>query len=752
MKKNLPALSKAFALFVLTVVFNLSPSTVFGQAQPPCEVTTGRTVNGASNGCPDLGPWLDGCTDIIISATLQLQSDWDLTQLGPVNLTVEATGFIDWMGYVAGGGDECPGGCTVAACNNHNIYLASNSVLNVNPNSDFAVLDTLTACNNNKAIYIGTVKYAGCKGAGNVIYTFADLMAYGGSARPEINTQETVCAGDDFTLSMASFGVAKFDRNIAVTKITPTGGSSTIYTTTLAAEVHLNHDITYSYASSEGATNYADTGVYTFVIGLTDNQLARLSPPVNYQIFDTVRIRVLPGPEIRFAEGGNTTPSDEYTCLVSSPTITLADHVGVIERWERKHADDDTWEIINHTDAEFTDNLAKITGLYEYRARVFAGGEACDFIYSDTTEILYNVPQEIIMADGTESCVVDVDDWIHFFTPDGKVIASVNSFGQDLGLVSAGVDLNGGDARMISGIGHCATNDQAAMNRVFTITPAAQPGSDVNVRLYFTQSELDDLIALAGCGDPAGCPDNDDVCNIGDLYVTKISGANRELFYPHDKGSSDYNSLFVEITIDGFSEFWLHGTESGYPLPVELASFRATAVNDEFIRLNWTTLTEVNNDGFEIQRSLDGINFTKIAWVEGNGTTTAKQEYVLNDKEAAKGVNYYRLKQIDYNGDFEYSNIVAAKLGALAGNLSVDVYPNPTQGDLNIVIDAEMAAENTISIYNHLGQQVRLLSERVNAGKNTIAVQTSGLPSGAYFMTVESAGKIITKKFVIASK
>src|SRR5690606_18127695 len=104
---------------------------------------------------------------------------------------------------------------------------------------------------------------------------------------------------------------------------------------------------------------------------------------------------------------------------------------------------------------------------------------------------------------------------------------------------------------------------------------------------------------------------------------------------------------------------FLMGTLQGKPspLPVELISFEATA-GDYSIFLTWSTASEKNNAGFNLQRSIDGYNFENIAWIDGNGTTNSPNNYSFEDKNVKPGVMYYyQLKQVDYNGEFEYSPI-----------------------------------------------------------------------------------------------
>jgi len=101
-------------------------------------------------------------------------------------------------------------------------------------------------------------------------------------------------------------------------------------------------------------------------------------------------------------------------------------------------------------------------------------------------------------------------------------------------------------------------------------------------------------------------------------------------------------------------------------LPVELLYFNAKPKNDQYAQLNWATATEINNDGFEILRSTDGVDFEFIGWVSGNGNQTSIHEYSYEDYSIEKGITYYyQLKQIDYDGQFEFFNIESIKLNGI---------------------------------------------------------------------------------------
>jgi hypothetical protein len=191
----------------------------------------------------------------------------------------------------------------------------------------------------------------------------------------------------------------------------------------------------------------------------------------------------------------------------------------------------------------------------------------------------------------------------------------------------------------------------------------------------------------------------------------------------------------------------------GYPsalLPVELIRFTARAVDNEYIRLEWTTATEIDNEGFFIERSADGINFAQIGWVDGNGSTAQLQQYVYNDKEAVSGINYYRLKQLDFDGQYEYSHIVAASLRNVNNQLQVlNVRPNPAGNDLYIDIQAINRANAKLTVYDAMGKMMVKQTPAINAGENMLHINTQSLPAGAYIVTLETEQQTVKSRFVV---
>jgi hypothetical protein len=148
---------------------------------------------------------------------------------------------------------------------------------------------------------------------------------------------------------------------------------------------------------------------------------------------------------------------------------------------------------------------------------------------------------------------------------------------------------------------------------------------------------------------------------------------------------------------------------SSTPTPVELVSFTGSS-NGKNVELRWTTATEDNNKGFEIQRSLDKVNFVPIAFVNGRGTTTEKTSYSYVDKNASTSKLYYRLKQVDLNGTSKITDIIEVAGVVLDFALSQN-YPNPFNPSTVINFSLPLSANVTIEIYNPLGALVGTIAK-----------------------------------------
>ncbi|NUN70973.1 MAG: T9SS type A sorting domain-containing protein [Bacteroidetes bacterium] len=199
---------------------------------------------------------------------------------------------------------------------------------------------------------------------------------------------------------------------------------------------------------------------------------------------------------------------------------------------------------------------------------------------------------------------------------------------------------------------------------------------------------------------------------------------------------------------DGASVFiaLANETSGSNPLPVELNSFAAEVIGAK-VQLRWSTATEQNNAGFDVEK-LIGKDWTKIGTVEGHGTTNAPQSYSFFDARA-KGRVVYRLKQIDRDGAFTYSRTVEANAGLTASDFTLTQnHPNPFNPSTSFSFAVPASEQVSVTVYNALGQAVRELFNGIAQANElyTLSFDGSGLSSGTYFYTLRSASRNEVRK------
>ncbi len=184
------------------------------------------------------------------------------------------------------------------------------------------------------------------------------------------------------------------------------------------------------------------------------------------------------------------------------------------------------------------------------------------------------------------------------------------------------------------------------------------------------------------------------------------------------------------------------GTDLGSPgsagslqsaLPVELTAFEAT-LHEGTVRLSWTTASELNNAGFEVQHSVDNVTFAPLGFVEGHGTTTLRQHYDYPVSGLPPGRHVFRLKQVDYDGTFAYSPTVEVTLD-LAGTFHLsEAYPNPFNPSTRFTVTVPTRQHVVVAVYSLLGRRVRVLFDGVLEAQvpQTITFEAGDLPSGVY--------------------
>ncbi|MBS4033601.1 MAG: T9SS type A sorting domain-containing protein [Ignavibacterium sp.] len=176
-----------------------------------------------------------------------------------------------------------------------------------------------------------------------------------------------------------------------------------------------------------------------------------------------------------------------------------------------------------------------------------------------------------------------------------------------------------------------------------------------------------------------------------------------------------------------------------YIIPVELTSFTAAAVNDK-VTLNWSTATETNNQGFFVERS-NGNEFASVGFVDGKGTTTEVQNYSFTDAGIAAGSYTYRLKQVDFDGTFEYSSTIEVEVLAPREFALNQNFPNPFNPSTMISFSLLVDAKVSLKVFDILGQEVMtIVNNNLSAGAHEYTFDASNFNSGVYFYRIEATG------------
>jgi uncharacterized protein YkwD len=191
-------------------------------------------------------------------------------------------------------------------------------------------------------------------------------------------------------------------------------------------------------------------------------------------------------------------------------------------------------------------------------------------------------------------------------------------------------------------------------------------------------------------------------------------------------------------------------------LPVELTAFSAQLVNNKNILLNWETATEVNNYGFEVERqyqesSSNNKDWEKISFIAGHGNSNSTKYYSFTDNSIQTSGKYsYRLKQVDIDGTFEYSDAIEAELGLPQNYVLEQNYPNPFNPTTSLSYSIPSDGNVTFTIFDVLGNEVSKLENGYkSAGTYSYNFDASELSSGMYFYTIRSGKFVQTKKMLL---
>ncbi|MEM7369291.1 MAG: T9SS type A sorting domain-containing protein [Bacteroidota bacterium] len=229
---------------------------------------------------------------------------------------------------------------------------------------------------------------------------------------------------------------------------------------------------------------------------------------------------------------------------------------------------------------------------------------------------------------------------------------------------------------------------------------------------------------------------NSGIVNIASAYVVRYTGTLWEQAggNGHLADVEDVPNNSGTITSAGVSNFSaVTFADNGESFPVELSAFDAALVGED-VQLDWRTESETNNAFFVVERSDNLQTFLSIGEVIGAGTSSQPNEYVFLDEKPHEGLNYYRLKQVDFDGQFSFSHIVAIHIGESTIPQLVGVYPNPTKTSSQVEVFLPQAARLKVKVFAMDGRMVAQQTFEGNEGMNQMMIPFDRLPNGLYVL------------------
>ncbi len=243
------------------------------------------------------------------------------------------------------------------------------------------------------------------------------------------------------------------------------------------------------------------------------------------------------------------------------------------------------------------------------------------------------------------------------------------------------------------------------------------------------------------------------ISDLSDLAMARYDGSEWVAVQPTSiNGTVTRGSIESNYGQGGFGPYTFGTIGGGNVLPIKLNYFSAELYDDQQVMLRWETAMERNNDFFTIERSYDGQLFEVIATIKGAGNSDIPLAYSYVDEAPGSGYIYYRLKQTDYDGQFEYFNVEQVFIEAATTSLEIqEVFPVPFSDQMTLVLESGIDAEVQIDLITMSGSQIPLMMANIHSGRNTIYLGGLGrLPKGAYVLTVTSSDKQISTKVLKA--
>ncbi len=226
--------------------------------------------------------------------------------------------------------------------------------------------------------------------------------------------------------------------------------------------------------------------------------------------------------------------------------------------------------------------------------------------------------------------------------------------------------------------------------------------------------------------------------------VTFVSATDLHLAPPSSTATTLYGTPIAGVTLDidngtrSTTNPFQGADEPGVALPIDLLIFSGVKMQ-QYNLLQWTTATEQNNKGFDLERSVDGTNFKSLAFIPtkaANGNSVAKITYSFNDEKPLSVKGFYRLKQTDKDDKFTYSAIISINGKAVTQLSIADVYPNPVANSFNLLVNTPVSNKVSIAVLGFSGQPLMQQQRTLTTGTTAIPMNVAALPAGVYTVTV----------------
>jgi hypothetical protein len=363
------------------------------------------------------------------------------------------------------------------------------------------------------------------------------------------------------------------------------------------------------------------------------------------------------------------------------------------------------------------------------------------------------------------TCLVTGSNWVHFYHSSGRYIGSIHPQGEDLGMVDMTSFV--GSVPDVDACGYIGNPlyKTAVMDRHWVVTPDFQPtlGNIVDVQLPFTTVELADLSNSS----LVNANNNDDVNIIEEVVLSRYHGplnvnefasdncaalGGNENTVIHSQTDSDplnslggifagySNTQYTRYSIPQFSELWLHGSSNISPLPATFTSFSAFCDDEQsHINIQWSTASEINTSHFTIEKSVNGVSWSILGTVQAAGTSSINHNYSLIDENRISETMYYRILQVDKDGNFE--QIGPISVNCVTDELGFEVFPNPTNDEVSILFKKSLDEMSFLTFEDLNGKEVK----RINFADHTsqlINIDVTDLADGVYIIRlVDSSSK-----------